>query len=109
MFRYDFKGATLSYGEIFLDSDNTYITPAIDALHFAHHRHPGVPVVTVLVVVLAKLAVPRAVRLHHVAVLQAWRGLHLLRTLLTAVGGVASHRMTAGQRRARHLLTVNLS
>lgn len=49
----------------------TYIAPAVDALHLPHQRHPGMPVVAVLVIVLAKLAVPGTVRLHHVAVLQS--------------------------------------
>lgn len=96
-------------GNGFLDSPGTYITPAVDAFHFAHHGHPGVPVVAVLVVVLAELAVPGPVCLHHVAVLQAGGSLRLLRTLFAAVGGVAPHRVAARQHRARHLLTVNLS
>lgn len=65
------------------------------------------PAVAVLVEVLSKLAVAGAVGLHHVAVLQAG-GPVLLRTLLAAVRGAASHRVAAAQRRTRHLLTVNL-
>lgn len=86
----------------------TYITPAVDAFHLPHQRYPGMPVVTVLVIVLAKLAVPRAICLHHVAVLQACRCPLLLWTLFAAVGGITSHGMTAGQQRTRHLLAVHL-
>lgn len=89
-------------------TNNTYITPAVDALHLSHQRYPGVPVVTVLVIVLAKLAVPRAVCLHHVAVLQACRSSLLLWTLFTAIRGITSHGMTAGQLRTHHLFTVYL-
>lgn len=94
---------------IFLGSYNTYITPAVDALYLPHQWYPGMPVVTVLVIVLAKFAVPRAVRLHHVAVLQACGSSLLLWTLLTAIGRITSHRMTAGQLRTRHLFTVYLA
>lgn len=87
---------------------NTYIAPAVDAFHFPHQRYPGMPVVAVLVIVLAKFAVPRAICLHHVAVLQARGGLHFLWTLLTAVRGITPHRMTAGQHRTSNLLTVYL-
>lgn len=66
------------------------------------------PVVTVLVIVLAKLAVSRAICLHHVGVFQACRSLLLLWTLLTTVGGITSDGMTAGQYRTCHFLTVNL-
>lgn len=93
---------------IFLGFSNTYITPAVDALHLPHQWYPGVPVVTVLVIVLAKFAVPRAVCLHHVAMLQACRWSLLLWTLLTAIGGIASHGMTAGQLRTHNLFTVYL-
>lgn len=92
---------------VFLGSHNTYITPAVDAFHLPHQRHPGVPVVTVLVIVFAKFAVPRAVSLHHVSVLQACRSPLLLWTLLTTVGGIASYGMTAGQHWTRHLLTMH--
>lgn len=67
------------------------------------------PVFAVLVVVLAELAVPGPIRLHHIAVLQGGSSLFLLRTLFAAVGGVAPHGVAARQRRARHFLTVNLS
>lgn len=87
---------------------DTHITPAVDAFHLPHQRYPGMPVVTVLVIILAKFAVPRPICLHHVAVLQARRSPVLFRTLLTTVGGVPSYRMTAGQHRTRHLLTVHL-
>lgn len=87
----------------------TYVTPAVDALHLPHQRHPGVPVVAVLVKVLAKLAVAGTVCLHHVAVLQGSRGLLLLWTLFTAVRGIPPDRVSAGQDRARHLLAVHLS
>lgn len=87
----------------------TYITPAVDAFHFPHEWYPGMPVVTVLVVVLAKFAVPQPVGLHHVAVLQARGRLLLLWTLLTAVRGITPHGMTAGQHWTRDLLTVYLS
>lgn len=87
----------------------TYVTPAVDALHLPHQRHPGVPVVAVLVIVLSELAVPGTVCLHHVAVLQSGGGLLLLRTLLAAVGGIPPDWMSAGQHRARNLLAVHLS
>lgn len=93
----------------FLGSNYTYITPAVDALHLPHHGYPGMPVVAVLVIVLAKFAVSRTICLHHVTVLQACRGSVLIRTLLTAVGGIPSHWMTACQHRTRHLLTVHLA
>lgn len=93
---------------VFLGGHNTYITPAVYALHLPHQWYPGMPVVTVLVIVLAKFAVPRAVCLHHVAVLQACGGPVLLWTLFTAVRGITSHRMTAGQHWTCHLLTVYL-
>lgn len=87
---------------------NTHITPAVNAFHLPHQRYPGMPVVTVLVIVLAEFAVPRSICLHHVAVLQACRGPVLFGTLLTTVGGVTSYGVTAGQHRTRHLLTVHL-
>lgn len=85
------------------------ITPAGDALHLPQQRDPGMPVVAVLVIVLAKFAVPRAICLHHVAMLQACRSPLFLWALLTAVRGITSHRVTAGQHWTCHLLTVHLT
>lgn len=86
----------------------TYITPAVDAFHLPHQGHPRMPVVTVLIIVLAKLAVPRTICLHHVAVLQSGCGLLLLWTLFAAVGGIPPDGMSAGQHRAHNLLAVHL-
>lgn len=102
-------GASQYWTLLPLTLGHTMITPAVDALHLPYHRYPGMPVVTVLVIVLAKFAVSRAICLHHVAVLQACRGPLLIRTLLTAVRGIPSYRMTAGQHRTCHLLTVYLA
>lgn len=86
----------------------THVTPAVDAFHLPHQGHPRMPVVAVLIIVLAKLAVPGTICLHHVAVLQSGCGLVLLWTLFAAVGGIPPDRMGAGQHRARNLLAVHL-
>lgn len=88
---------------------DTVITPAVDAFHLPDHRDPRVPVVAVLVIVFAEFAVPRPVRLHHVAVLQSRCSPLLFRALLTAVGRVSAHGVAAGQSGAGHLLTVDLA
>lgn len=92
-----------------LSFDNTYITPAVDALHFSHQGHPWMPVVAVVVIVLAKFAVSRPIRLHHVGVFQVAGCLLLLRTFFTAVRRISSHGMTACHRWTRHLLAVYLA
>lgn len=66
-----------------LTLSHTMVTPAGDTLHLSHQGYTGVPVVTVLVEVLPKLAVTRSVCLHHVSVHQ--EGFVFLRTFLTAV------------------------
>ena len=88
----------------------TYITPAVDALHLPHQGHPRVPGVAVLVEVLAKLALERAVGLHHVCVLQPHGLLLFLRgALLAAVRWVTPDWATAGQHGTCDLLTVYLA
>lgn len=85
----------------------THITPAGDALHLPHQRHARMPILAVLIIVFAKLAVSRSVRLHHFIVFQ--EGRVLSGTLLTAVGRVASDWSGAGEGRTGHLLAVDFT
>lgn len=65
------------------------------------------PVLAVLIVVFAELAVLWPVALHHLALLREGRVLG--RTLLTAVRGVASDWSAAGERWTGDFLTVHFS
>lgn len=86
---------------------DTHVTPAGDALHLAHQRHARVPILAVLIIVFAKLAVSRAVRLHHFIIFQEGRVLR--GTLLTAVRRVASDWPAAGEDGTGHLLAVDFT